>query len=316
MKDRFFLFLLIAGLLISLPLNVSAEGSAGTVSLFHTLGAGARQLGLGGACVAMPFDATTIYWNPAAIDYLEHKSASFFYTNLLGGANYNYFGYVHPTICIGTFGFGMLRVGVGGVEERGPDSPYKLGEFEFSTNEFLFSYGKQVLADNSLSFGANIKIDQQSFPGLSNKATDTGVGADIGLFYRPRLYGSFEGLSVGFLLQNLLSPKLKPGDAADELPRQFKLGVAKTIDLSNTGNRMLLVMDINKAELNPLNLRVGGEYVYNDMAMIRVGYHNQNGTSNLAFGAGAIFNMFQFDSSFGPVDVADYAPSHRVSLND
>lgn len=314
MKFRNFKLLLIAGLLFCLPLNILAEGSAGTVSLFHSLGAGARQLGLGGACVAMPFDATTIYWNPAAIDYLEHKSASFFYTNLLGGASYNYFGYVHPTIGIGTFGLGILRVGVGGVEERGPDSPYKMGEFEYSSNEFLFSYGKQFLSDNNLSFGANIKIEQQSFPGLSYKANDTGVGGDIGLFYRPQLYGAFEGLSVGFLMQNILAPRLKPGDVTDELPRQFKLGVAKAIRLSATGNRMLVMMDVNKAELNPVSFHVGGEYIYNNMAMIRFGFNNQNRGSNFVFGAGATYNMFQIDYSFAPIDVADYSSSHRISL--
>lgn len=314
MKAIFLAGLLIAGLMLFSPKVQAEEGSAGTMSLFHALGAGARQLGLGGACVAMPFDATTIYWNPAAIDYLEHKSASFFYTNLLDGANYNYFGYVHPTIDIGTFGFGLLRLGVGGVREADKYSPIEVGVIEFSTNEFLFSYGKQILADKNLSIGANIKIEQQSWPGLSYKASDTGVGADIGIFYRPHLYGAFEGLSVGFLMRNLLAPKLKLADGTDELPRQFKLGVAKTINLSTTGNQMLVMFDFNKAALNPASFHFGGEYIYNNMAMLRVGYHNQSSESNVFFGAGASYNMFQIDYSFAAMDVADFNSSHRISL--
>jgi len=65
MKARLFVSLLIAGLMIFSPKMHAEGGSAGTMSLFHSLVAGARKLGLGGACVAMPFDATTIYWNPA-----------------------------------------------------------------------------------------------------------------------------------------------------------------------------------------------------------------------------------------------------------
>ncbi|MDZ7261849.1 MAG: hypothetical protein ONB05_07065, partial [candidate division KSB1 bacterium] len=48
----------------------------GTQSIF-SLGVGARALGLGSACVALPQDPTTIYWNPAGLDFLEQKGITF-----------------------------------------------------------------------------------------------------------------------------------------------------------------------------------------------------------------------------------------------
>jgi len=315
MKTNEFKCLIVVLALLMMPFTVKAEGSAGTVSIFHALGAGARQLGLGGACVATPFDATTIYWNPAAIDYLEQKNATFFYTNLLGGASYNYIGYVNPTVTIGTFGFGILRWGIGDISERLHDSSYEIGKFESSNYELLFSYGKVILSDYNLSIGANIKIEHQSWPGLSWKASDTGVGADFAIYYQPNFYGSMKGLAFGLLMQNLFAPKLKPGDVADELPRQFKLGVAKTVPLSPQGNKLLFMMDLNKAELNPFNFHVGAEYTYNNLAMVRVGFHNRNNSSNVVFGAGATYNMFQVDYSFAPIGVADFAGSHRLSVS-
>jgi len=316
MNKNLFILVGVLFLMIILPFSVQAQGSAGTESIFQSLGAGARQTGLGGACVATPFDATSIYWNPAVLDYLQRKSATFFYTNLMGGASYNYMGYVNPTTTIGTFGIGILRWGIGDISERLSDSSYEIGKFESSNYEILISYGKIILSDYNISIGANIKIEHQSWPGLSWKASDTGVGADFAMYYQPNLYGAMKGVSFGLVMQNLLSPQLKPGDVADKLPFKLKLGVGKTINLSPQGNKVLVMMDVNKAQTNPVNLHFGAEYTYNNFAMIRIGFNNRANSSNFVFGAGAVYdNMFQFDYSFAPFGVTGFAASHRISLS-
>ncbi len=312
MKVKFFIILGLIGVVFWSSSGLKAQ-SGGTLPVFHALGAGARQLGLGGACVAMPFDATTAYWNPAATDYLEQNNVSFFYTNLLGGASYNFIGYVHPTLSMGTFGGVMLRWGIDGIKER-LDSPYEVGEASLVNYEFLFSYGKVILPDQNLSFGMNIKIDYQSWPGLSEKASDTGVGADLALYYRPELDGNFKGLAFGFVMQNFFAPKLKPLDVSDTFPRIFKLGLAKTFALSTTGNQLSVLMDLDKGANNLFKFHLGSEYIYNNMAMIRAGIYNNEGT-HFVFGAGAKYNLFQLDYSYAALNVADMGSSHRISFS-
>lgn len=312
MKVKFIIILGLIGV-VFWPLSGLKAQSGGTVPVFHALGAGARQLGLGGACVAMPFDATTAYWNPAATDYLEQNNISFFYTNLLGGASYNFIGYVHPTLSIGTFGAVMLRWGVDGIKER-LDSPYEIGEASLVNYEFLFSYGKVILPEHNLAFGMNIKIDYQAWPGLTEKASDTGVGADLALFYRPELDGSLKGISLGFVMQNFFAPKLKPLDESDTFPRLFKLGVAKTIDLSTTGNQLSVLMDLDKGAMDIFRFHLGSEYIYNNMAMIRAGIYSNEGT-HFVFGAGVKYNLFQLDYSYAALGVADMGASHRLSFS-
>ncbi len=312
MKVKYLIILGLIGVLFW-PSSWLEAQSGGTQPVFHALGAGARQLGLGGACVAMPFDATTAYWNPAATDYLEQNNFSFFYTNLLGGASYNFIGYVHPTLTIGTFGAVMLRWGIDGIKER-LDSPYEIGEVSLVNYEFLFSYGKVILPDHNLSMGMNIKIDYQAWPGLSEKAGDTGVGADLAVFYRPELDGSLKGLAFGLVMQNFFAPKLKPLDESDAFPGIFKLGLAKTFELATTGNQFSLLMDLDKGALNIFKFHLGGEYTYNNTVMIRAGMYNNEGT-HFVFGAGARYNRFQLDYSYAALNVADMGSSHRLSFS-
>lgn len=318
MKVHWIKIFVITGLIaLSSTVSRAADGS-GTAGLepIFSLGAGARQLGLGGACIAVPLDATTIYWNPAAIDFIEKRSVSFFHTNLLGGANYNYLGYVNPTTSIGTFGIGALHWGVDGLKYRSESSPLELGEFEALNYQFMISYGKMMFSEHNLSFGVNIKMSHQSFPGAPQKASDTGVGADFALYYQPDLYGSLNGMSFGFVVQNILSPRLKPGEDADVIPKQIKLGMAKTFNISAQGNSVMLLLDLVKSTAPdvPFGFRVGAEYTYNRLAMFRLGMNNQQETMNFMFGGGISYNIFQIDYSYASL-LADFSPSHRFSIS-
>ncbi|KPL08430.1 hypothetical protein AMJ86_00575 [bacterium SM23_57] len=283
--------------------------SGGTLPNF-SLGAGARALGLGGACVALPLDASTVYWNPAALDHLEQKSVTLFYTSLLESAQYNYFGYVHPTINFGTLGFGILRLGVGDDIDYRVDSPLSLGQFGHNEYEFLFSYGKYIRKAN-ISIGGNLKVDHRSWPGIANnKYSDTSVGADIAIYFRPNLNGYLRGLSTGLMIQNIISPTLRENEAKDKFPINLKAGLAKSIELPQWGGSMLFLLDISKAELNPTKFHFGTEYVYNNMAMLRMGLNN----GEMVFGAGVAYNIFQFDYSYGSSADAYFSASHRISL--
>lgn len=290
--------------------SAQGDGYAGVHSNFN-LGVGARALALGNAYVAVPYDATAIYWNPAGLDHIQYKNLSLFYTNLIAGAQYYFFGYVHPTISFGTLGLGIINIGIGDVPETDGDA-VTLGSADYSNYQILFSYGKQL--PWNLSVGLNLKIDHQSFSGFlaSGIGTSaTGIGTDVGILYRPN-FNNFllNGLSLGLSVQNLVGSRLKMDVATDTHPIDIRFGLAKPILINEWGNQFTLFLDFEQGQKAPLKYHFGTEYVFQNMAMLRLGMNN----NQLSFGAGAVFNVFQLDYSFGKFAEHELSPSHRISF--
>jgi len=294
--------------------DAQGNGYAGTHEDF-ILGVGARALALGNAYVAVPYDATAIYWNPAGLDHLQYKNVSMFYTNLLAGvgSQYYYIGYAHPTINFGTLGVALIGIGTGGIEERN-ENAVPGGIATYGSYQFLFSYGKQLPFYKDLSVGLNLKINHHSFsgfmaPGIGTSAT--GIGTDVGLLYRPAFNNVvLSGLSVGLTIQNLIGSRLKTDTATDVHPINMRFGIAKPILKNEWGNQLTVFLDFEQGARYPFKYHFGTEYVFQNLAMLRVGMNN----NQLSFGAGATFNMFQLDYSFGKFAENDISSSHRISF--
>ncbi|MDZ7264400.1 MAG: PorV/PorQ family protein [candidate division KSB1 bacterium] len=304
------LYLLLALQLLFESARAQNEGFAGTHSNFR-LGVGARALALGNAYVAEPADATTIYWNPAGLDFIQRKNVSLFYTNLLAGSQYYFLGYVHPTIAFGTLGVGLINIGVGGIEET-DENAVSGGIATYSNYQLLFSYGKQLPWD--VAVGLNLKIDHQDFSNflLTDVGTSaTGIGADVGILYRPSATSFLmRGLSLGLTVQNLVGSRLKMDTGTDAYPINVRFGVAKPIIINEWGNQWAVFMDLEQGAKEPFRFHFGTEYVFQNMAMLRLGLNN----NQVAFGAGAAFSMFQLDYSFGKFAPHELSSSHRLSV--
>ena len=305
-KINFYNILLIS-LLFSSPVHAQGDGYAGLQSPFIH-GVGARALSLGNAYVAMPFDASALYWNPAGLDHVQYKNVMMFYTNLIvPGINLYYLGYVHPTTSIGAFGVGVMGVGVDGIGIRDPQAVY-YGDETYSDQQYFISYGKQL--PWNLSAGINLKILYQNITGL----TTSGVGTDLGVLYMPSFTNPFlSGLSVGMTIQNLVGPRLKAGTGkTDILPVNMRLGLAKPILVNEWGPQFTIFLDMEKSEEGvPFKFHAGTEYVFRNLAMLRVGLNDKE----LAFGAGAVFKNFQLDYSYGKFAENELNPSHRISFS-
>lgn len=294
----FLIILLFAGIA-----KAGDDGSAGLHSNFN-LGVGARALALGNAYVAVPYDASAIYWNPAGMDYIEKKNVTTFYTNLLGSANYYFLGYVHPTIFSGAFGIGIIGYGIDGVPIRDENNVFGGNKSE-SQQMVLFSYGKQL--PWKISGGVNFKIYHQNI--LENTATS--VGMDLGFLYRPDFtHFLLSGLSVGMTIQNFVGPRMKAGTETDIFPVNVRLGFAKPILINEWGPQLTFFMDLEQGERIPFKYHAGTEYVFQNRAMLRLGLNN----SQMAFGIGATFQQFQLDYSFGKIAPHELNSSHRISF--
>ena len=141
----------------------------------------------------------------------------------------------------------------------------------------------------------------------------TGLGTDLGFLYTPDFtHPLLSGFSVGMTIQNLVGARLKTGDATDVSPMKVRLGLAKPILMKEWGPGITFFMDIEKSETRKtFKFHAGSECVFRNMAMLRVGMNN----SQLAFGAGAVFNNFQLDYSYGKFAENELSASHRISFS-
>jgi len=295
--------------------RAQGDGYAGTHENF-ILGVGARALALGNANVAEPYDATTIYWNPAGLDLIQYKNASLFYTNLLAGTGSQYYfvGYVHPTINFGSLGAAVIGIGTGDIQER-DENAVPGGIAAYGSYQLLFSYGKQLPFYEAVSMGLNLKINHDNFSGLQAAGignSATGIGTDIGILYRPEFNSPvLSGLSLGITVQNLIGSRLKMETVTDVHPLNLRFGIAKPILKNEWGNQFTVFMDFEQGAKYPFKYHFGTEYVFQNLAMLRIGMNN----SQLSFGAGAVFQNFQLDYSFGKFAENEISSSHRISFS-
>ncbi len=304
MKRNFTYFFLGLFFLTFLNAGFAQEGSGGYASIFAN-GAGARQLGMGGAAVAFPKDATTIFWNPAGMEQLQRQNFTAYYASLMLGTSYNYLGYVYPTLNIGTFGIGLSRISTGDIPYR-EDHYLDLGTFAYNQEEFYFSYAKSVR--DWFVAGANVKMERQ----VIGQDSDVGFGIDVAAFYKPDFESKWlQNIQVGAIYQNGYAPRLRLRKTIDYMPSMLRLGIAKTVYLANDRSPFVFLMDLEKGDRLPLKFNIGTEYSYNGQAMLRLGFNDRG----LSFGAGAVYNQFELDYSYGKIDSRGVlGGSHRISF--
>ena len=119
------------------------------------------------------------------------------------------------------------------------------------------------------------------------------------------------GLSVGITVQNLIGSRLKMETDTDVHPLNLRFGIAKPILKNEWGNQFTVFMDFEQGAKYPFKYHFGTEYVFQNLAMLRVGMNN----SQLSFGAGAVFQNFQLDYSFGKFAENEISSSHRISFS-
>ena len=282
-----------------------ARADGGYESIF-SYGVGARALGLGGAYIAAPQDATTIYWNPGGLDVLTRKAVTLFYSTLPLDGQYNFVGYVHPTVNLGTFGVGILRVGTDNVLNTDLSGDI-LGRFSFAQLQLILGYGKQL--PYNFYLGGSIKIEQQDFLFSGAPASGRAVGADVGLLWRPDF---LQNIALGVIIQNAIPPILKVGEIQQRIPRNYKIGLSKPFNLSSQSDVLAFYGDIEKGEGKRIKMHAGVEYTYRGSAMLRVGFSE----GQVVFGAGVAINRLQLDYSYGSYDFSpEFPQNHRVSIS-
>lgn len=287
------------------PAPAAAQTKTGTaIGDFLLIEPSARVAGMGNAGVTLDAGIQGVYYNPAAIGYLDRYALMFSHSAWLADIDYNYAAAALPLRRWGTLFASVTALSSGDILVRTVDQPLGTGEFydvtdvavgvgwglrvsdRFSAG-FLASYVQETIWHSSTStavFGLGT-IYQVADDGLhigasiSNYGTGAGFdGRDLRITYDqdPDRYGDNGAL---------------PGEVYTEkypVPVLFRVGVGLPYRFGEQ-SELHLALDAFHPSDNSESFSLGAEYVYRHLFALRGGYQNlfqKDSEVGLTLGAG------------------------------
>jgi len=285
---------IIAVIIICLTINIAqlqpqSTNVGKTAAPFLSIGVGSRAIGMGGAFVATANDASSMYWNPAGIAFLDNIEAIFVHTNWVADMNFVYGGIIFPMGNSGTIGANITMLNMGEMLVRTEDRPEGTGEF-FEAGDFSLGLSYALRFSERFSLGINLKyINQRIW-----HESASGYAVDIGTLYHTPL----KGFRIGAALTNFGSDMQMRGDdllrfydpdpnnsgnndqimselRTDSwtLPLTFQFGLA--MDFLDSENHLLTAeVDAIHPIDNSESMNLGVEYGFHHQYFLRAGYRN------------------------------------------
>lgn len=325
---------------------IPAQG-AKYAGAFMENGGGARALGMGGAFTAVGTDASTTFWNPAALGRFDHHEIMLMHSerfgdlvdrDFLAGAvplNMSLFG--EQT---GVLGFTVIRLGIDDIpftehlaDQLDADGdgvisdaeayeilrPEYQDQIRFKSDQELaamLSYGEWR---GNWLFGGTLKVIRQSVGDYSS----IGIGADLAAM-RPGLWG---GLDFGLKLQDITTTYLSWSTSHTEVIYPTVVpGFAYHVSMPSTAIDLVLASSFecrfeNRGEADQwssgsfsVNSHWGAELGFSEKVFVRAGFDSGFETENITAGAGLLLGPIMADYAYAG-DVLDIDEvTHRISV--
>lgn len=271
-----------------------AESTFGQASDIFNIGAGARTMAMGSAFTGLADDASAPYYNPAGLALLDEHQLMAMHAPLFLDSHYNYLASVHP------FGDKYGSIGISDAllvsdkfELRDTFNRVTDSNGKFTNNAIFASYAHKL--PMYLSGGVNVKFIQQKVASFD----DSALGLDLGFLYKQHPL-----ISVGLMLSNINSPKVKLDTANDTFNPVVRLGLASRV----YKERLILTADFIKVQDEDMTYGAGTEYKPHDLISFRAGY---NANRSYTFGVGINIKPFKVDYAFSDTDLGSF---NKVSV--
>jgi len=305
---------------------------------FLSVGTNARATAMGEAFTTVEGSSDALFYNPAGlasvpafieislnkmkwladIEYISGNLA----LNFKNG-RYGVFGLSFLTVDYGKFLWTRVADNEQGFEDYETSADLGTGGLADPRAHMIgLGYAKQLSA--SFSVGGQVKYVYQSL-GKSiipvYTETDTSIklkeyslgelAYDFGTQYRT----GFKSLVFGMSIRNF-SKEIRYEKEGFQMPLTFKIGVSMNIvdfmpDLSNY-HSLFISIDAAHPRSYPEFLNIGGEYVFQNMLALRVGYISNQNDYDITFGFGIRKFGFELDYSYMPFTI--FEDVNRVSV--
>ena len=294
---------------------------AGTsVFTFLNIGVSARAVGMGESVVALNQDASSVYYNPAAIAQLSDTELSATQIKWPAGINYDYLSFTHRFFKNHYFGFNAGILHMEPMAETTEFHPDGTGNYFTFQDRFLgVTYGAKMT--DRFSFGLTLKYVSEDLAGYGMNA----LLVDMGTFY----WTGFRSLRFCASLSNFgktVGPNgsyekrildQNSGSEISELtsfekfspPTQFRVGAA--IDpIESKQQKLTCSVQLNHPVDNAEYIVTGLEYSYAKIMFLRIGHKFNKQEEDFTFGLGIIVPV-------GPLNLSvDYGYANFDHLSD
>ena len=294
-------------LAVAMPLYAVRSDIGTSSAVFLKIAPGSRPASMGEAYAGVSDDVNAIFYNPAGPARIDGSEFTAQYGLWLQNIGYSMLGFVYPVDKIGTFGLGVISLGVSGIERRSADTVSPDNTFGASDSAYIISFSRTII--ENLSAGLNAKMITQKID--TNSAT--AYAGDIGMIWDTPL----DGLSFGASAQNI-GTSIKFLNEADPLPLNYKAGLGFVWEPA-ASSQITLAADANMPRDNGFWCSGGVEFKkdfsQDISACLRAGYKtvSQEGLgSGITAGAGIVWKQFGLD--FAWVPYGDLGDTFRYSL--
>ena len=292
---------------------------------------GARPASLGNAYMAGSPDASSVFWNPAAISLVPGAHVFLSQTQWIADINVLAASGTYEVEDLGTFGVHFMNVSWGTIRAtqfNGQASLYdQKGTFEPQDFAFGITYAKQVSA--KFSVGANLRYIHENLLGdfvgaegsFANpeevRAEMDNVAIDLATLF----YTGYHDLRFGVSVKNLSTEKAYRFETFP-LPLTFTFGIAMDVlqayflEQGSAQSLTLLVDAVHPRDFSE-RVHLGVEYGYNQMFFLRGGYKTNHDEQGLTLGAGLDVDIsdFSLGVDYSYLDFGNFDAVHIFSFD-
>jgi hypothetical protein len=246
--------------------NIYAGGE--TAFPFLKINPDARGNGMAGAVTAEVTSLDSLIWNPSGLAKMISKNMSLNYTRWIGEMNQIYAAYGMPLSSpkYGKIGLSVTYFNQGSLSESVPTTPESLN---VDTYDVAVSLGYGVSINKSLQVGAAVRYLNSKILGISQ----TGAAADAGFQYA---VDAKRKLRIGAAIKNL-----GYSSGNELMPTSIQGGLS----YKQSMNADIVRFNVDADYMTSTSIagaRVGLEYTYQKMLLIRAGYKLDSSASTLS----------------------------------
>ena len=294
--------LLMTALLSGGIAHASIENAGTTAGNFLSVGTGAGILSMGGATLATGKDLNAAAWNPAALGLMNGSQLALAHASLSASTSQEYLA------SGGRIGGSAMRWGANllyqsegsfvGTDATGAST----GSFNVSNMAMGLSLARPF--GDAVNVGAGLRYVNEKL----GDAAGSGIGVDLGLQAHTGAFG------FGLAGRNL-GGKMKYDSGTYDMPSVIGAGVSWASPVS--GLRLAIDANLPKAYYN--DVRLGGEWLWQERVALRAGYRMELGAPageplggpTFGFGAGVAGMWMDYAFLSGQSDAQG---QHRFGL--
>jgi hypothetical protein len=295
-KPKLVIYIIMALVILAVHANAVIKKVGQTGFEFLKIDMSTRAAGMGGSYITINSDATSMFYNPAGLGFMEPKIDAFITQtkwiadiSYLGGgvaASLGDWGTVGACWMIADYGNDFIGTRYDPTSSQGY---IETGNLTVSSYMVGLSYAKALT--DKFTIGGQVKNCYQH---LGQSIIDTlgtirinelsGLAYDFGTIFYP----GFKSFRIGMNIRNF-AQEFKYEEEGFELPLTFVIGVAMDVlDLVGTHeNSLFLSIDAVHPRDYTERLNFGAEYTFMKMLSLRVGYKynydNEGFTAGIGF---------------------------------